>query len=376
MKNETHIQKFRNYLLGEECSKGTIHSYTKTIEQFLELINKNSEDIDQSDIQRFKIYCNTKGNNGKPYDRNTLVPKYSAIKSFIRYLGKPEEWINKRHLKVRRIEPKPKQHSLTPQQAQDILKASEIDIRDSAILKVLYYTSIRRAELSNLNLADIDYTNQTLTTWNMKGNRSVERPIHSIALESIKAYLKVRAIKPTIDRRKHETQEQCDNRKEDIKKALFLGRSGTHRLGKTDVSTLLKKYSSRAGIPFRVNSHMLRHAFVTHAYYELGWTLKDIQHQTKHKSIDVIIAHYVDIDKVAYKKKYEDGFHRLSNDEEHISKEEPEPKLKPKTQPEQEAIDKTDKYIALLKDGLIGKDDFIKLVSGNVNKDDITSFYQ
>ena len=119
---------------------------------------------------------------------------------------------------------------------------------------------------------------------------------------------------------------------------------------------------------------MLRHAFVTHAYYELGWTLKDVQHQTKHKSIDVLIQHYVDIDKAKYKQKYEDGFNRLSNDEEHISKGEPKPK--PKTKPEQEELDKTDKYIALVRDGLIGKEDFIKLISSNNKQDDISSIYQ
>ena len=384
MKNETHISKFRNYLLGEECSERTIHNYTQTIKQFLNLINKNSEDIEQSDIQKFKIYCNTKANNGKPYDRNTLIPKYSAIKSYIRYLNKPEEWINKRHLKVRKIEPKPKQYSLTPKQAQDILKSSEVDIRDSAILKVLYYTSIRRAELSNLNLDDIDYQNQTIKTLNMKGNRSVERPIHSIALDSIKEYLKVRAVSTTINRRKFETQENCEERKDDINKALFLNRSGTHRLGKLDTSTLLKDYASKVKIPFHVNPHMLRHAFVTHAYYELGWKLKDIQHQTKHKSIDVIIQHYVDIDKAKYKQKYEEGFNKLSNNEESTHEEEdstpqPKPEIKPehKPQPKKEDTDNTSRYIALFRDGLIGKEEFFKLTTDtNHNQNEPSVIYQ
>ena len=324
---------------------------------------------------------NTEANNGKSYDRNTLVPKYSAIKSYIRYLDKPEEWVNKRHLKVHKIEPKPKQNSLTPKQAQDILKTSEEDIRDGAILKVLYYTSIRRAELSNLNLDDVDYTKQTITTWNMKGNRSVERPIHTIALESIKEYLKVRAINPTIARRKYETQEHYDKRKGDINNALFLNRSGTHRLGKMDISSLLKNYSSKAGIPFRVNPHMLRHAFVTHAYYELGWKLKDIQNQTKHKSIDVLIQHYVDIDKVAYKKKYEEGFNKLSSDEEPTHEEEPQPKpeIKPevKPQPKKKEVDNTSRYIALFRDGYIGKEEFLKLTTDtNHNQNKPSPIYQ
>jgi len=381
MKNETHISKFKDYLLGEECSKLTIVSYVITIKQLLGLIKKNSEDIDQSDIQKFKIYCNTKANNGKPYDRNTLVPKYSAIKSYIRYLNKPEEWINKRHLRVHKIEAKPKQNSLTSKQTQDILKTSEENTRDSAILKTLYHTSIRSAELINLNLDDIDYQNQTIKTWNMKGNRSVERPIHSISLESIKAYLKVRAINPTMDRRKHETQEHYDERKDDINKALFLNRYGTHRLGKMDMTTLLKKYTSKAKIPFKVNPHMIRHAFVTHAYYELGWTLKDIQHQTKHESTDVIISHYIDIDKVAYKKKYEEGFNKLSSNEEPTHEEEPQPKpeIKPeaKPQPKKKEVDNTSRYIALFRDGLIGKEEFLKLtIDTNHKQNEPSPIYQ
>ena len=380
MKNETHLAKFKDYLLGEECSKLTIISYIQTIRQFLELINKNSKDIDQSDIQKFKIYCNTKGNNGKPYDRNTLVPKYSAIKSYIRYLNKPSDWIDKRHLRVRKIEAKPKQHSLTYKQMQDILKASEVDIRDNAILKTLYYTSIRRGELSNLNLDDVDFTKETIKTWNMKGGRSVERPIHSMALESIKEYLKVREINPIVNRRKGETQEEYENRLEDIKKALFLSRSGTHRLGVMDVVLILKTYSSKAKIPFKVNPHMLRHAFVTHAYYELGWNIKDIQNQTKHESIDVITSHYIDVDKVAYKKKYEKDFNKLSNNEEIAPEIKPEPKQEnkpePKPQPKKD-IDDTSRYIALFREGLIGKEEFFKLTTDtNNNQNEQTPIYQ
>jgi hypothetical protein len=69
-------------------------------------------------------------------------------------------------------------------------------------------------------------------------------------------------------------------------------------------------------------------------------------------------------------------FNKLSNDEEHIFKGESEPKPKPKSQPEQEELDKTDKYIVLLRDGLIGKEDFIKLISSNNKQDDISSIYQ
>jgi len=380
MKNETHIQKFKEYLLGERCSSSTIHSYTKTIEQFLKLINKNSEDIDQSDIQKFKNYCNTIANNGKPYDGNTLVPKYSAIKSYIRYLGMPEEWINKRNLRVHGIEPKPKQNSLTSKQTQDIFKASEENIRDNAILKVLYHTSIRKSELINLNLDDVDYTKQTITTWKMKGNLSVKRPIHSIALDSIKAYLEIRAVNTILNKRKFETQEHYEERKQDIKQALFLNRSGTHRLGKKDMTTLLKNYSSKAKIPFNVNPHMIRHAFVTHAYYILGWNLKDIQNQTKHKSTDVLIQHYVDIDKEKYQKKYEEDFNKLSNNEEPTPKEEdytPQPKPEPKPQSKKEEIDKTGKYIAMFKDKLIDEEEFFKLTTNtNDKQDEPSTIYQ
>jgi len=40
-----------------------------------------------------------------------------------------------------------------------------------------------------------------------------------------------------------------------------------------------------------------------------------IINQTKHESTDVITSHYIDVDKVAYKKKYEEGFNKLSNEE-------------------------------------------------------------
>ncbi len=85
-----------------------------------------------------------------------------------------------------------------------------------------------------------------------------------------------------------------------------------------------------------------------------------------------MIQHYVDIDKVAYKKKYEEGFNKLSSDEEPTHEEEDNT-----PQPKKKDTDDTSRYIALFRDGLIGKEEFFKLTTNtNNNQNEPSPIYQ
>ncbi len=357
---KTHIDKYIDYLLGEGVAKGTIRVYTKAVEQFLTAIGKsNPEDLTEDDIQKYKTWCNTKGNNGKPFDKNSLIPKYSGVKIFItEVLKKPESW--KKRLKTSSVEVKPKE-LLTEDEIKRLFSASKHDKRDNAILRTLYFTTIRRSELQNLNIEDIDFENETITTWNGKGGHHDVRNIHPIALKSINEYLKIRYVSPKPYRRKGEKKQDYENRLNDVQKALFLNRAGTQRLGITDVHYLLRRYGAIAGIKKRLYPHLLRGSSATHMS-NAGMSLVEIQAQTKHRSLETLTKHYINPSKERVKKVYTEVFNQFSDEQ--IPKPQPEikpmPEPQPKSQPED---DKTDKYIALLEKGLIGREDFLKLMT-------------
>ena len=85
MGNIRSLKAFENYLLANNKSKETIKSYIRTVKQFFDLINKQPENIQKEDIERYKYWVN----EIKHYDRNSLTPKYCAIKTFLEFLERP-----------------------------------------------------------------------------------------------------------------------------------------------------------------------------------------------------------------------------------------------------------------------------------------------
>lgn len=121
-------------------------------------------------------------------------------------------------------------------------KTTVLDLkRDHAILKILYYGQLRRSEVINLNVDDVDFQRQKLRINQGKGNQYDEVNIHPDALQSIANYLQVRDL-PQLG---HE-------------KALFLSREG-RRIGRTDIPFTIKRYAQKAGINKRVYPICLEH---------------------------------------------------------------------------------------------------------------------
>jgi len=101
-----------------------------------------------------------------------------------------------------------------------------------------------------------------------------------------------------------------------------------------------------------------------------GINLKIIQLQSRHSDIKTLMG-YVQPSEEETKNEYLKGISLDDTKPEtpptkpiQPQPQTPNPDIKPKEQkPKINTSDKTDKYIALFKDGLIGKDDFIKLIS-------------
>ena len=150
---------------------------------------------------------------------------------------------------------------LTIEEVKQLFQVSEEDFRDNAVLKVLYYGQLRRSELENLDVEDIDFERQKIRINKGKGNQYDEINIHPDALKSISNYLKVREL-PNIG---HEY-------------ALFLS-SERNRIGRTDIHNTVKKYAYKAGIKKRVYPHLFRISSITHMA-EKGLNLEEIRMQS------------------------------------------------------------------------------------------------
>jgi len=219
----------------------------------------------------------------KHYDKNSLTPKYCAIRSILEFLEIPDKELKSYKLSPPKIEVKPKT-PLTRQEIQKLFEVTKDNLLDHAILKTLYYSTIRRKELCNLNIQDIDFQRQKIRTIS-KGGHYDERNLHPDALKVIGDYLALR----------NQPREGHEN-------ALFLNTEG-ERIGKTYLSTMIYKYTREAGISKRVYPHLFRASSITHMH-NAGASIPEIMAQSKHRSVDTLVKHYICPSEERFKEVY------------------------------------------------------------------------
>jgi integrase/recombinase XerC len=143
--------------------------------------------------------------------------------------------------------------------------------RDRAILELLYASGLRVSELTALDLADVDRTQQILHIRHGKGRKERIVPFGSKALAALDAYAP----------RRDELLQKAGQRGEP--QAIFLNYAG-RRLTSRSVGRVVKKYVRLAGLNWDLHPHSLRHAFATHLLAD-GADLRAIQELLGHASL-------------------------------------------------------------------------------------------
>ena len=205
--------------------------------------------------------------------KTTIARKLSAIRSFFKYLEKKG-----------RISENPAQHVMTPKQDKTIpvyLSVDEmfrlldsiqadtvLDLRNRAIFETLYSSGIRVSELTQMNLADVDFEGAVIRVLG-KGNRQRMVPMGQKALTAIKAY-------------RHRLQKKSGSQAP-TDGPLFLNRFNK-RLSARSIARILKQLVSAVGLLTPVSPHALRHTFATHML-DAGADLRAVQELLGHKSL-------------------------------------------------------------------------------------------
>ena len=155
---------------------------------------------------------------------------------------------------------------LTPEDVEQLLNFKPkdlIEIRDLAIIEIMYSTGLRVSEAVNIDISDFEEGMDFLRVLG-KGSKTRLVPIGRYALSAIKNWL--------TERKK--IADDTD--------ALFLNSKGT-RLSVRSVQLRLKKMATKQGLP-PIYPHMLRHSFATHMLESSG-DLRTIQELLGHSSL-------------------------------------------------------------------------------------------
>lgn len=163
-------------------------------------------------------------------------------------------------------------------------------IRDRAMLEVLYGSGLRRAEVCDLDLDDVDLIEKTVLVRCGKGKKARMSFLSDPAVEALKSYLDVRP--------------------ESLHRALFLT-IRRQRITPRQLWVVFKNHRDAAramGLTKHVVPHTLRHSFATHLY-EGGADLRAIQELLGHSSI-ATTQHYSHVSMSRKRSVYESAHPR------------------------------------------------------------------
>ena len=146
-----------------------------------------------------------------------------------------------------------------------------VQLRDAAVLELLYSSGLRVSELVALDLGGIDMAQGTVRVRG-KGDKERIVPVGVPALEALRVWEEQG--RPVLADRGQGGSPQ---------RALFLGVRGG-RLGDRAVRTLVDRYAARAGIARHISPHTLRHSAATHLV-EGGADLRSVQDFLGHSSL-------------------------------------------------------------------------------------------
>ena len=155
---------------------------------------------------------------------------------------------------------------LSPEDVEQLLNfkpSNTIEIRDMAIVELMYSSGLRVSETVNINISDFE-ENMSFLRVIGKGSKTRLVPMGRFAINAINNWLNER--------------EKISNNTD----ALFLNSKGS-RLSVRSIQLRLKKMAIKQGLP-PVHPHMLRHSFATHMLESSG-DLRTIQELLGHSSL-------------------------------------------------------------------------------------------
>ncbi len=274
-----YMLKFLDWAAVKNMSKDTIKRRRMALKKFIHWCHERDlqqpQEITKPILERYQrhLYYYRK-ENGEPLAFGSQHAMLSPIKSFFKWLTQ-ENYLLYNPASEVQLPKKPRRLPKTILHIDDIeliLKQTspETDegIRDRAIIETLYSTGIRRAEVANLTIYDIDVRRQTLMVREGKYQKDRLLPIGKRALKWIEKYrLEIRSGYVT----------GFDNG------TLFLTDRG-EKFRRSALSGRVKRYIKKAGIDVPGSCHLFRHAMATHML-ENGADIRFIQAMLGHADL-------------------------------------------------------------------------------------------
>ncbi|MFZ0488853.1 MAG: tyrosine-type recombinase/integrase [Salegentibacter sp.] len=266
------FSEFLDYLqLEKKYSPHTLKAYEADLLSFSEFISEEYRQDDLTTIvypqvRSFIVKLSEAGITNRSINR-----KISSLKAYYRFLLKTKQiesdpLVKHRALKTSRKVQVPFSEAEVMQVLDEIDTSGFEGLRDRLIVELFYSTGLRRIELIELKLQNVDLSNRMLK---VLGKRNKERyiPLLDSVVATLEAYL----------RERQEMAGALENA------YLILSDKGV-KLSETFVYRIINNYFSRVSGKLKRSPHILRHSFATHLLNQ-GANLNAVKELLGHSSL-------------------------------------------------------------------------------------------
>ena len=268
---EEQIQAFIAYLHNvKRTSRNTELSYQrdlKKMEGFLKL--QGIEDVGQITATALNSYV--RHLEQEQFKAATISRNVASVRAFFHFLLR-EKMVAadvSENLKAPRVEKKAP-GVLSMEEVEKLLeqpgRENPKEIRDRAMLELLYATGIRVSELIGLTMEDVNMQMSYIICHDRTRERAV--PFGSKAREALTEYF---------------FKARSSMLKDPEERALFVNCSGKP-MSRQGFWKLVKSYAHKAGITEEITPHTLRHSFAAHLVAN-GADLRSVQEMLGHSDI-------------------------------------------------------------------------------------------
>lgn len=273
------VQRFLTALRARRnVSEHTQRAYAKDLSEFSAFWEKRGNEppsaLSRTHLRAWLAHLQTRAKDGSSggLGRASVNRKVSSLRSFCRFLREQGQLEGDPFLNV----PLPKAERklprfLTGAEARTLVEGGApgtgwTDLRDRALLELLYSSGLRRMELARMSVPDVDFFSGTVRVYG-KGSRERLVPAGDAALKALRAYLAARP-RPT-----------------DAGPAapLWTNARGA-RLSGDGVALVVRRAAKNAGLLKSLSPHALRHSFATELLGN-GCGLRELQEMLGHKNI-------------------------------------------------------------------------------------------
>lgn len=262
--NDLLIDEFLSAKSIEGCSKKTLAYYKKSIKDTISSIGKAIVSIKTNDLRKYlSEYQSSRGLSKVTIDNIRRI-----LSSFFSWLEDEDHIIKSPTRRIHKVKFGRTVKDTFSDEEIEALRDHCDEIRDLAMVEILFSTGMRVGELVNLNIKDINFNERECVVY---GKGDSERLVYFDARTKIHL-------------------SQYINSRKDSNKALFVSLDKNHvRLGINGIETRLKKIGMLSGIE-SIHPHKFRRTMATNAINK-GMPIEQVQKLLGHVRIDTTL-HY------------------------------------------------------------------------------------